>query len=551
MWTKGQSKLVVPMNTELQKKIIASLGLLSRIVGNTMGPSGRPILIEREGLPCLATKDGVTVAKAVNLSDAIDNTIIESVKEVAERTGRQAGDGTTTSIVLAEAIVRHGSAWLSQNPRVSPQKFLRDMLKDFNNAIKPAIAGASIPVESQETIRHVALMSANGDEIVADAVVEAILTSGDDGAILLEESSGKDTRSTVQLGFAMNKGLDFLGSLASVFINNEKDLECVLDRPIVFIFNGTLRDVNTITSIVSQNLGSGDVRPMIFVAHDFSDDVKSLFAINFKQGTMKMIPVMTPRDGTPMGKDLIMQDLAAYTNGRIFDPTSAKGAQLKDLGDCDKFRMSRWQTVFIGEPDQEAVAKRIEDIKAQLEHVAGDIDAEIYRERIARLTGGVTTIYVGGFSDLEVREAKARVEDAVCAVRSALKQGVVPGGATTLLKLSKLQIHPVLQKALEEPINRLLDNAGLKDEITSIVEAIGNSEGKVYNVLIHEMVDPWEDGIIDPAKVIESAISNALSVAGMLVTLGGVIVVPRDTNLETQAALSQVAFNNMMNGGIE
>jgi len=549
MWSKGQSKLVVPYSKELNAKVQKALKLLCDITANTMGPSGRPILLEREGLSPIITKDGITVAKAVNLVDAIDNLVVECVKEVAERTGRQAGDGTTTSIILAEAIVRHGFAWLSHNPQVSPQKFLRDMMKDFNTVIKPYLDSISIPVNGKDTIRHVALMSANGDEVVADAVVQAILTSGDDGAILLEESSGKETRSTVQLGFAMNKGLDFLGSLSSVFINNEKDLECVMDRPLVFLFNGTLRDVNAITTIVSQNLSSGDVRPMIFVAHDFSDDVKSLFAINFKQGTMKMIPVMTPRDGTPMGKDLIMQDLAAYTNGRIYDPTTAKDGQIKELGDCDKFRMSRWQTVFIGEPDQEAVAKRIEDIKAQLEHVAGDIDAEIYRERIARLTGGVTTIFVGGLSDLEVREAKARVEDAVCAVRSALKQGVVPGGATTFLKLSKLNIHPVLQRSLEEPIYRLLDNAGLGDDIPAIIAAVSGADGKVYNVLTHELVDPWDNGIIDPAKVIESALSNALSVSGTLVTLGGVIVVPRDISLENQAMLSQVAFQSMMKAG--
>jgi chaperonin GroEL len=234
----------------------------------------------------------------------------------------------------------------------------------------------------------------------------------------------------------------------------------------------------------------------------------------------------------------------------VFDPTNLKDAKLQDLGDCDKFRMSRWQTVFVGEPDQKRLVKRIDDIKAQLEHVAGDIDAEIYRERVARLTGGVTTIYVGGLSDLEVREAKARVEDAVCAVRSALKQGVVPGGATTLLRLSKLDIHPVLQEALKVPIHRLLDNAGLQEgAITAVCNEVLKIEGQVYNVLTHEMVDPWENGILDPAKVIDTAIGNALSVAGTLVTLGGVIVVPRDTNLENQAALSKQAFDSMMSGG--
>ncbi len=550
LWEKGKTKIVVPAGPDLQRRVIHSLNLLSRIVGNTLGPGGRPILLERDGLPPLVTKDGVTVAKSVNAYDAIDNIVIECVKEVADRTGKQAGDGTTTSVILSDALVRSGTEWLSRNPSVSPQKFLRDLLKDYNDKIKPEIEDLALPVNSEETMRHVALMSANGDEVVADAVVKAIKTSGEDGAILLEESSGKETRSIVQEGFAISKGMDFLGSIGSVFINNQRDMECVLDRPVIVMFNGTLRDANQVVGIIQQNMNSGDIRSMVFVAHDFSDEVRSMFAINFTQGAIKIVPVITPRDGTPMGKELLLEDLAAYTNAKVFDPTNLKDAKLQDLGDCDKFRMSRWQTVFVGEPDQKRLVKRIDDIKAQLEHVAGDIDAEIYRERVARLTGGVTTIYVGGLSDLEVREAKARVEDAVCAVRSALKQGVVPGGATTLLRLSKLDIHPVLQEALKVPIHRLLDNAGLQEgAITAVCNEVLKIEGQVYNVLTHEMVDPWENGILDPAKVIDTAIGNALSVAGTLVTLGGVIVVPRDTNLENQAALSKQAFDSMMSGG--
>lgn len=552
MWTKGKSKLAIPMNKELKVKVLKSLKLLCDITAVTLGPSGRVILLERDGLSPLCTKDGMTVAKSVNAYDAVENIVIECVKEVAERTGKQAGDGTTTSIILAEAIVRYGMEWLHLNPTASPQGFVRTLLKDYNTIAKPYLTGLSVPVISDESIRHVALMSANGDDVVADAVVQAILSSGDDGAILLEESSGKDTHCTVQEGFALAKGLDFLGSLSNVFINNERDMECVLDRPLIVLFNGTLRDVNLVADVVQKNMNTGDIKPMVFVAHEFSDDVRSLFAINFKQGSIKIVPVLTPRDGTPMGKDLIMRDLAAYTNAKIFDGTNIKSCDLKDLGDCDRFRMSRWQTVFIGEPDQKAVALRIDDIKAQMAFVHGDIDEEIYRERIARLTGGITTIFVGGISDLEVREVKARVEDAVCAVRSALKQGVVPGGATTLLKISELNIHPVLQLALKEPIRRLLDNAGLQEgAITTICSEVLGVNGKVYNVLTHELVDPWTDGIIDPCKVIDSAISNALSVAGTLVTLGGVVVVPRDINLENQTALTQVAFDNMMQGGTQ
>lgn len=546
LWEKGKTKQVEPNSPQLQQKVLAAVGLLSKIVGNTLGPGGRPILIERDGLPPLVTKDGVTVAKAVNAYEATQNAVIECVKEVADRTGKQAGDGTTTSVILAEAIVRYGFEWLAQNPSVSPQQFLRNLQVDYNSKIKPAIAKMSRPVADETGMKHIALMSANGDETVAQAVVEAILQSGEDGSVIIDESPGKETKTTVQEGFSMPKGFDFLGSLGTVYVNNERDMECVVDRPIIVMFNGTLRDANQLGQIVNQNVQSGDPRPMVFVAHDFSDEMKSILAINTKQGSIKLIPVITPRDGTPMGKDLIMQDLAAYTNATIYDPTTFGKAKLQECGDCDKFRMSRWQTVFIGEPDQEAVAARIENIKAQMETIDRELDAELYRERIARLTGGITTIAVGGLSELEVREAKARVEDAVCAVRAALKQGVVPGGATTTMRLSDLDIHPVLKSALAEPIGRLLDNAGLQEGAIQAARQYVLKSDKVYDVGNHEMVDPWDKGILDPAKVIETAVGNALSVAGTLVTLGGMVVVARDLQLENQAALSQLAFQNMM-----
>ena len=547
IWTKGTTKIVAPNSPELQQKVLNAVGLLAKIVGNTLGPSGRPILLERDGLPPLITKDGVTVAKSVNSYDAIENVVIECVKEVADRTGKQAGDGTTTSVILSEAILRYGIGYLQNHPQESPQKFLRDLVSDYNNVIKPAITSYAKEIDN-DGMKHIAMMSANGDDVIAAAVVDAILKSGEDGSIIIDEAPGKETKTIVQDGFAFQKGFDFLGSLGSIFVNNEKDMEAVHDRPLIVLFNGTLRDMSSLARITQLNIDSGDIRAMIFVAHDFSEEMKSCFALNTKQGTLKMVPVITPRDGTAMGKDLILQDLAAYTSGKIVDAQSFGKVTLQELGDCDRFRMSRWQTVFIGEPEQGRLAERIDNIKHQMETIEREYDTEIYRERIARLTGGITTINVGGLSDLEVREAKARVEDAVCAVRAALKQGVVPGGGTTMLKLSTLPIHPVLCSALKVPALRLLDNAGIiGTELLTILSSLHHTD-QVYDVSKHIFVDPWLNGILDPAKVIDSAIGNALSVAGTLVTLGGVVVVARDINLENQAALSQLAFQNVMDG---
>jgi chaperonin GroEL len=336
-------------------------------------------------------------------------------------------------------------------------------------------------------------------------------------------------------------------------MNSEKDMECVLDSPLIFMFNGTLRDVNGVANLIGQIAQDRkNMRPIVFVAHDYSDEMKALFALNMKQGSIKMVPVMTLRDGTPMGRELMLADLAAYTNGKVFDVVNLKDAKPTDLGDCDKFRVSRWQAVFIGQPDQKTLKERIDNIKSQMEKVDKEIDAEVYKERIARLTGGITTIFIGGLSDLEVRETKARVEDAVCAVRSALKQGVVPGGAKTILDMTKLDIHPVLRQAFCEPLRRLLDNAGLQEgAMNGIACILLSHRKKVYDVLNHKMVNPWKAGILDPAKVIDSAIGNALSVASILVTLGGVVVVARDVNLENQLEMSENAFANMMNAGGE
>jgi chaperonin GroEL len=549
MWEKGKAKVALPMNDDLQSRVVRALHLLSSITGATLGPGGRPILLERDGLPPLITKDGVTVAKAINQIDAVDNIVIECVKEVADRTGKQAGDGTTTSVILAEALVRYGLEYIKQHKQESPQRVVRQLMKDFVTLLKPRIAELSTAIVDTEQMRQIALISSNGDEVVADCVVSAVKSSGDDGVIMLEESSGKDTNTKVQDGFAIAKGLDFLGSLGPQFFNNERDLECVLDRPLILTFNGTLRDAQQVVPLIQANMNTQSPRSMVFVAHDFSDEIKSLFALNFKGGAIKMVPVMTPRDGTPMGRELLLKDLAAYTNAEYLDPVSIKDAKLESLGDCDLFKMSRWQTIFIGEPDQQALQERIDAIKSQLEHVAGELDAEIYRERIARLTGGVTTIYIGGLSDLEVRETKARVDDAICAVRSALKQGVVAGGAATFLRLAEEAIHPVLKAALEAPFKKLLENAGVEN-VQELMQQIKQGDGIAYNVVTNELVDAYKDGLIDPAKVIETSIGNALSVANTLMTLGGMVVVPRDIALENQAALSKQAFDSMMAGGL-
>jgi chaperonin GroEL len=553
MYAKGKAKIVKVCDSSLQRKVMMAVDSFAAIVGATLGPGGRPILIERQGLPPIITKDGVTVARSIQVTDPIDDIVITAVREASERTANSAGDGTTTSVILARAILHHGFEWLSKNSRVSPQQFSRQIQRDFEDRVLPALRGMAQTVDDKETMLSVAKISSNGDLAVSTAVVEAVLKSGEDGAILLEESAGTEIEVEVKEGFTLPKGYDYLGSVGTIFITDERTQEGIYDNPVVIFFNGTLRDIYSINPILVENAASQNVRPIVVVAHDFSDEVKQIFALNTKKSALKLIPVMTVRDGTNCGREMQLQDLAAYCNGKVLDPVSAKDAKLQDCGDCDQLRFERFQVTFLGEPDQKAIARRIEDLKGQIQHVDKEIDSEIIKERIGRLTGGVVTIKIGGRSDLAVRESKARVEDAVCALRAALKAGIVPGGATTYLRLSQLDgIHDVLQQALREPFAKLLDNSGIvcEEDQRAIAKEVETTSSGVYDVARHVHSDAFEAGVIDPTSVIESAIGNALSVASTLSTLGGIVVEPRDSTLERQLELSDKAFENMQNAGV-
>jgi len=533
---------------ETQRRVLKGIQDLAGIVGKTLGPGGRPILLHQENRPPLSTKDGVTVARFYKARGDIENLVVDAAKEVCERTNRSCGDGTTTAIVLAAALVDAGQEWLSNNPGQSPQRLARDLKSVFDNEVLPRIKDLARPIknlplgEGKEVIRRVALVSANHDEQIAYAVSEAVGLVGEDGMVNSEEGTGAETKVVHEMGFPFDSGLEQLGSAAAASFVNRKDKgDCFIEGSYVALYDGEILDVNTIApllnKIVMEKDGEGHSLkcPVAIVAHGFSDQVLKMMAQNFRQGILTMIPIKSAANGQNLGRSQFLHDLAAYVGGVVHDSQGSplQSASIGSLGFVESIKVGSHQTIMMGEPEQEKVETRIAELKAQMEG-ASEFDRSKIRYRVGRLTGGVATIYAGGATALEAKERYARVVDAVSAVRSAMDMGVVPGGGCTLLSISRALSRQegaaeIFADALEKPFWQILDNAGMSDDVDPDdigISAVLNKSPpfKVYNALTGEYVEWWDAGILDPAKVTITALENALSVAQLLMTLGGLIV---------------------------
>lgn len=533
---------------ENEARVLAAITDLAGLVGATLGPGGRPILIERENAPPLSTKDGVTVARAYRASGTIERIVSDAAKEVCERTVRLAGDGTTTAVVLAADIVEQGQRFLMQHPEYSPQRMARELKQVYADQIKSKILSYSKSLndlseaESEKAVRHVALVSANHDEEIAEAVAKAVSYVGEDGMVTAEEGAGAETRVEYSEGFSFLSGLHDLGPAAGPsFVNRQDFGDCRIDTgAYVVLYDGEINDVGTIAplmekvAMLTDSNGHHIKASLVVFAHRFSDFVLKTFAQNFRRGTLTVVPVITPRNGQAVGRSQFLHDLAAYCDGQVFD---AQGTTLAEatpfmLGTIDSIKIGRSEGVILGEPVLERVDQRITELKAQMTDPAtSEFDREMIRYRIGRMTGGVATIYAGGASALEAKERHARVVDAISAVRSAIQQGAVPGGGATLAVISSTLkntgIESVLGEAILAPFYRILENVGLQNQdIVDILKKIGPNESgefMVYDALSQKLVNWWEAGILDPARVTLSALENALSVAQLLMTLGGVI----------------------------
>lgn len=558
-----------------RKEILTAIQRLAELVSLTLGPGGRPILLQQEGRTNLITKDGVTVAKHYTAPNALQRAVAETAVEVCERTVRQVGDGTTTAIVLAAAIVEAGQEWLQSNSQYSPQRMSRELKDLFSSSIKPMILELARPIkdmpldEAAKAVRHVAMVSANHDEEIANAVAEAIKYVGEDGMVVAEEGTGAETRVEHKEGFPINSGLADLGGSASAsFVNRKNYGDCVIEYSYVAMYDGDINDVETILPLLQRIDGEVDEHgranrhPMILVAHRFGDQVLKVLSQNFRQNRLTVIPVVTPRNGQANGKQSFLYDLQAYVGGHVFD---SQGSPLQNafpsmLGQVEYVRIGVNESVFMTAPNIDAVEERIAALKEQMEG-ATEFDKDKFRYRISQLTGGVATIYAGGATALEAKERHARVVDAVSAVRSAMDLGVVPGGGSTLLHISRTLPAEgpgaILAKALKKPFVQILMNAGVasnREEALFIGNNAGQSEDGqfvVYDALKREAVEFWSSGIFDPAKVTLSALENSLSVAQLLMTLGGVVAISFSEGEQQVKAMQEGLVKAINNGELE
>ncbi len=604
---KSVAKTMRVKSPALQQKILDTMKLIADMVGATLGPGGQPVLIERQehDLPAMVTKDGVTVYRSLGFDDPVAHVIMESGRDCATRTANEAGDGTTTATVLAEAIVRNMFAYTKAHPKVSPQKIVRRLLNVFGTEIEPLVKKLSTKVdptteEGRKALWNVAKISANGDTDLADAVMECFDVVGDDGNVTLTEINGPSGYEVERIdGYPIPTGYeDSCAKYASKFMNDPANQRVVLDDPLFVVYHGQITEIQSIVFLMEKigeawQSNKGFRHNVVLVSTGFSERVLAQLALNFAEATtINVYPLIAPLSPVPGGQLGFLQDVCAVTGSKLFDPLNnpLDRAELSELGQFAKtFEAARFRSVIVsddlevGEPPvvpegvnedeypemliwagrrdkAEAAAfmleEQIQKLQAQKLQAASILDTQIIEERLGKLTGGIAKLKIVGASNGELRERRDRAEDAVCAVRGTIKNGYLPGGCWTLTRiaaeLSKKNdeiINEVLLPSLGAPAERLFSNCGYThEEMGEILQQIANSifkegsERVVYDALEQRFVDPVEGGVLDSTPAVLEAIRNSLSIATLHGTLGAVCVFKRDLDLERKEASDTSSF---------
>lgn len=587
---KSVGKDVKARGPSLESTILRTMKTISTVVGGTLGPGGQPVLIERQehDMAPIVTKDGVTVFRHLGFDDSTSQVILEAARDAAVRTANEAGDGTTTATILADAVVRLTSEFCAKNRRISPQKVTRRLMDVFRTHVEPLIRAESIRAnmstpEGRSMLHSVAKVSANGDVALADAVLECYDLVGDGGNVTITEVSGPSAYEVERIEGYPITGMgyeDSCGKYQSKFINDAANQRVFLEKPLFIVYHGKLTEIQTITFLMEkiaaawQNPEANFRHNVILVATGFSESVLAQLAFNFaEQTTINVVPLLAPISPIPGGQLGLLEDLCAVTGSRLFDPLSSPldKAELEELGTFSKaFEMTRFRTTVFSEdggeggpPNELSVLDRVATLEKQVQQSASELDRSFLEERIGKLTGGIARLKVVGGSSGEMRERRDRAEDAICAVRGAIKQGCLPGGGWTLmhvanelLKLGDPIISEVLCMALLEPVQMLFKNAGLEAmEANSIVKKMGEiivynsgalesdqKEALVYDALEQKFVNPVTGGILDSLPAVLEAIRNSLSIATLLGTLGGTIVFARDRELDRQESKENASW---------
>jgi chaperonin GroEL len=493
---------------------------LSKAVKVTLGPKGRNVIIDKKYGSPTVTKDGVSVAKEIELEDPFENMGAQMVREVASKTSDIAGDGTTTATVLAEAIYREGLKNVTAG--ANPMSLKRGIDK-ATEALVAALAKMSKKTKSTEELAQVGTISANGDTAIGKIIADAMAKVGEDGPITLEESKTMETSLEVKEGMLFDKGY-----LSPYFVTNAETMEVMMEDPCILLFEKKISNLQDMLPLLQSVAKSS--KPLMIISEDVEGEALATLVVNKLRGTLNVCAVKAPGFGDR--RKAMMEDIAILTGGKFITEDlgiKLENVTLEDLGRAKRVTISKDETVIVdGAGKKVNITAREEQIRRQIEETTSDYDREKLQERLAKLSGGVAVINIGAATESEMKEKKARVEDALHATRAAAKEGIVPGGGVALIRaqsaLDKLKLEgdeaigaQIVRKACESPLRQLVDNAGIEGAI--VVQEVKKSKGNNgYDVATGQYVDMIAAGIIDPTKVTRSALQNAASIAGLLLT---------------------------------
>lgn len=505
---------------EARRKILSGVEQLAAAVKVTLGPKGRNVVIDKKfGSPTI-TKDGVTVAKEIDLEDAFENMGAQMVKEVAEKTSDIAGDGTTTATILAESIYREGLKNVTAG--ANPMALKRGIEKAVEKVIEE-LGKLSTPIKDKKEIAQVASIAANSDKIIGDLIADAMDKVGKDGVITVEEAKSTATTLDVVEGMQFDQGY-----LSPYFVTDAERMEVLLEEPYILIYEKKISSLKDILPLLEKIARTG--KPLLILAEEVEGEALATLVVNKIRGTFVACAVKAPGYGDR--RKAMLEDIAILTNGKAITEDlgiKLESVDIDDLGRAKKVKIDKENTTIVeGAGKSQAINGRIAQLKKQIEDTDSDYDREKLQERLAKMAGGVAVINVGAATETEMKEKKARVEDALHATRAASQEGIVPGGGVALIRtipaLEKLKLEgdekvgvAIVRRAIEEPLRQLTFNAGLEGSV--VVQRIKQEKTNVgYDVNQDAFVDMIEAGVIDPTKVTRSALQNASSIAALLLT---------------------------------
>ena len=523
-------------NIDARDQLKKGIDTLANAVKVTLGPKGRNVIIEKKfGAPHI-TKDGVTVAKEVELADAYQNTGAQLVKEVASKTGDDAGDGTTTATVLAQAIVAEGLKNVTAG--ASPMDIKRGIDKAVAKVVESIKSQSEMVGDNYDKIEQVGTVSANNDPVIGKLIADAMRKVSKDGVITIEEAKGTDTTIGVVEGMQFDRGY-----LSAYFVTNTEKMECVMENPYILIYDKKISNLKDFLPILEPAVQTG--RPLLVIAEDVDSEALTTLVVNRLRSQLKICAVKAPGFGDRRKE--MLEDIAVLTGGVVI--SEEKGLRLEQatiemLGSAEKVTITKDNTTIVnGNGEKENIHERCEQIKAQIAATKSDYDREKLQERLAKLSGGVAVLYVGAASEVEMKEKKDRVDDALRATRAAIEEGIVPGGGVAYIRaLDSLEGLKgdnadettgieIIKRAIEEPLRQIVANAGKEGAV--VVQKVREGQGDFgYNARTDVYENLHAAGVVDPAKVTRVALENAASIAGMFLTTECVIVEKKEDKPE-------------------